>query len=135
VFTGWASDPEDGAIAADALQWSSDRDGTLGSGATLVVPGLALSPGPHVITLTARDRDGQVSEARVRVSVHRSVDCAGDCARDGAVTIDELIAMVSIALEQAPAFDCEVGDADGDGRIAINELVAAVHRALAGCEE
>lgn len=134
VFTAWAVDPEDGSLSGDALQWSSDRDGPLGSGATLIVPGLALSPGEQVITLTATDSDGMETRATVRVGVTRTVSCVGDCAQDGAVTIDDLVTMVIVALGGAPVFDCEAGDADGDGQITVNELIAAVNASLAGCE-
>jgi hypothetical protein len=135
VFVGWVADAEDGTLGGGALRWSSDHDGPLGTGTVLLVPPGRLSPGAHLVTLSARDGDGLEGGASVGITVRRSIACVGDCAVDGVVTVDELIAMVNIALDQAPAFDCARGDADGDGRIAINELVAAVTRALAGCEE
>src|SRR5262249_43773388 len=43
--------------------------------------------------------------------------CAGDCSGDGAVTIDELVTAVQIALGAIPTSVCTPLDADRDGRI------------------
>lgn len=59
--------------------------------------------------------------------------CAGDCDGDGAVTINELITGVNIALGTTSVAQCTAFDTDGDGLVAINELIAAVARALDGC--
>jgi hypothetical protein len=72
VFSGSAYDPEDGPLSDDALVWESDRDGFLGHGETLVLPGLTLSPGWHTITLWAADSDSQIGSASVNIFVgHR----------------------------------------------------------------
>ncbi len=71
ILQGQASDPEEGAIAGEALSWSSDIDGPLGVGTDVVVD--ELSPGVHQITLAATDGDGMVGEAGVRVLVGRYV--------------------------------------------------------------
>jgi hypothetical protein len=69
---GSAYDPEDGSLSDAALSWWSDRDGLLGRGATLIVPGLTLSSGWHTITLRAADSDGQIGSASVNLFVgHR----------------------------------------------------------------
>ncbi len=59
--------------------------------------------------------------------------CAGDCDGDGAVTVNEIILMVNIALGNLPLSACAGGDADQDGAITINEIIAAVINALDGC--
>ncbi len=59
--------------------------------------------------------------------------CSGDCGDDGTITIDELIVLVSIALDSAPLDACRAGDAGGDGRITIDDLLRAVNGALGGC--
>ncbi len=59
--------------------------------------------------------------------------CAGDCNADGAVAIDELVLLVTVALDLAPASRCAAGDTDGDDAIAVSEIVAAVDTALTGC--
>lgn len=61
--------------------------------------------------------------------------CAGDCNADGAVTVDELIVGVNIALGQADIDACAAFDRDGDGLVFVDELVAAVDAALHGCRE
>ncbi len=61
------------------------------------------------------------------------VGCAGDCNADGAVTIAELITMVTIALDTANVSACMAGDANGDAAITIDEIIRAVNAALSGC--
>jgi hypothetical protein len=59
--------------------------------------------------------------------------CAGDCNGDAAVTIDELVKSVSIALGSGASGICAAADGDGDGQVTIAELVRAVNAALDGC--
>jgi bacillolysin len=58
--------------------------------------------------------------------------CVGDCNGDGAVTIDELLSMVNIALGSGSA-TCAAGDANADGQITIDEILMAVNAALTAC--
>ena len=53
--------------------------------------------------------------------------CPGDCNGDGAVTIDELIRGVSVALGAIGADACPAFDGDANGQVGIAELVAAVN--------
>lgn len=59
--------------------------------------------------------------------------CRGDCDADGAVSIDELVRAVNVALGSQPVDVCRPVDRDGDGRVTIDELIAAVGAALGGC--
>lgn len=59
--------------------------------------------------------------------------CPGDCGLRRRVTIDNLLAAVSIALGNRPLDTCSAADQNGDGRVGIAELVAAVSAALSGC--
>jgi YVTN family beta-propeller protein len=59
--------------------------------------------------------------------------CAGDCNLDRAVTVDEVLLGVNIALGNAFATACRAADADGDQEVSINELVSAVRFATEGC--
>lgn len=59
--------------------------------------------------------------------------CAGDCNRDGKVTINELVTAVNIALGSQPLTMCPSLDTSGNGRAEINEVIAAVNHALNGC--
>jgi hypothetical protein len=59
--------------------------------------------------------------------------CPGDCDAGGAVSIDELITAVRVALGDAGAALCVAGDLNIDGTVTIDEVVASVARALDGC--
>jgi subtilisin-like proprotein convertase family protein len=63
----------------------------------------------------------------------QSAACVGDCNSDNAVTIDEIIRGVNIALGSAELSTCAPFDANGDGAVTIDELVRAVNYALTGC--
>jgi len=59
--------------------------------------------------------------------------CTGDCDRDGHVTIEDLLAMVNIALGNASVLECRNGDPTGNNQITVDEILRAVNRALNGC--
>ncbi len=59
--------------------------------------------------------------------------CGGDCDGSAAVTVNELVLMVAIALDTAEISQCAAADGDGNDRITIDELVRAVSHALHGC--
>lgn len=67
------------------------------------------------------------------VEVSLIATCAGDCNEDGAVTIDELIAGIGIALGNGSASNCTAADVNRDGEITIDELLAGINRGLTGC--
>lgn len=58
--------------------------------------------------------------------------CAGDCNRDGVVTVDELVTMAGIALGDAPSVACTDGVSHGS-QIHIDAVIAAVNAAVSGC--
>ena len=62
---GTAYDLEDGVLPDSAYHWTSDKDGDLDTGASNLV---ILSPGPHVITLTVTDSDGNTAVKTIRLS-------------------------------------------------------------------
>lgn len=68
---GSVSDPEDGVLPHSAMQWSSDRDGVLGTGQALPVTlsGLRCNAVTHVVTLRVTDRDGHEATDAVPVTV------------------------------------------------------------------
>ena len=59
--------------------------------------------------------------------------CTGDCDRNRVVSVNELIAGVSIALGSLPLSSCPVFDCTGGGQVEVACLVAAVNNALDGC--
>lgn len=67
TFTGSASDPEGGTLTGSSLEWSSDRDGPIGTGASVTT--MSLTAGAQVITLLARDSVGNTATATRSVQV------------------------------------------------------------------
>jgi cysteine-rich repeat protein len=65
-FSGTAADVEDGDLSGQLL-WTSDRDGALGSG-TSIMPA-TLSVGRHTITAAVSDSDNLVGQAQITVLV------------------------------------------------------------------
>jgi hypothetical protein len=59
--------------------------------------------------------------------------CVADCNGDGAVTINELLTAVGMALNTAAVQACPVVDGDDSGDVLVHELIAAVQAALEGC--
>jgi len=59
--------------------------------------------------------------------------CAGDCDGNHAVTVDEILRGVSIALGGQALGLCPAFDRDGDAAVTVDEIVAAVSNALVGC--
>ncbi|MEM7052613.1 MAG: M20/M25/M40 family metallo-hydrolase [Acidobacteriota bacterium] len=92
VFTGSASDAEDGDLAP-SLSWSSSLDGALGSGASVTAS--ALSSGAHLVTASVTDSAGASASDSVSLTVVGSSACsveegfengAGGWLNDGAST-------------------------------------------------
>lgn len=61
--------------------------------------------------------------------------CLGDCNRNGAVTVDELVTGVNIALDAAAINRCFALDSNGDRLIRVNELVGGTGNLLDDCAE
>jgi hypothetical protein len=66
LLSGAATDREDGPLHGESLRWVSSLDGDLGTGDTLLVPGL--SCGDHEITLVATDSDETSAQAVTHVA-------------------------------------------------------------------
>lgn len=58
--------------------------------------------------------------------------CAGDCNDNCDVTVDEIVAMVALALEGGTD-GCANADLNGDGRVDVSEIIVAINDALVGC--
>jgi hypothetical protein len=67
ALDGEATDLDDGSLGADAVSWTSDRDGRLGPGPRLAVAGL--SAGLHTLSLRAVDAAGAEASDSVTVTV------------------------------------------------------------------
>lgn len=59
--------------------------------------------------------------------------CDGDCDSNGAVTIEELVTMIGMALADAAPQACAGADGDRDGAISVADVVLAVNAVLRGC--
>jgi len=66
-----AIDSQDGTLNGTNVQWSSNRDGALGSGAILNFDAKMLSEGNHTITVTAHDSEGLTNSAATEILVLR----------------------------------------------------------------
>src|SRR5205823_549067 len=66
AFTATASDTIDGDLGA-AIRWTSDRDGALGTGASLSTKSLSL--GLHTITAAATDADHHTASVQLAVEI------------------------------------------------------------------
>ncbi|MEM6377603.1 MAG: malectin domain-containing carbohydrate-binding protein, partial [Bacteroidota bacterium] len=71
TFTGTVSDTEDGNGAAN-LAWTSDLDGSIGTGATFNKSDLSI--GTHTITATQTDAGGLTSSASISVVINATVN-------------------------------------------------------------
>ncbi len=67
AFTGSGTDHEDGTLTGNALVWTSNRDGQIGTGTSFTRNDL--SAGSHTITLTASDSSGATGTATVTITV------------------------------------------------------------------
>ena len=67
ALSGSATDAEDGDLSAQ-INWTSDLDGALGTGANVSVS--TLSVGVHLLTATATDSHGAVANATTSVTVN-----------------------------------------------------------------
>jgi hypothetical protein len=59
--------------------------------------------------------------------------CDGDCDDNNAVTVDEILTGINIALGLASLERCTSVDIDGNGVVTVDELLLAVQGALEGC--
>jgi glucose/arabinose dehydrogenase len=75
--------------------------------------------------------DAALAPVRARAGLQSA--CPGDCAGDGAVTIEDLIKGVSIALGSAELSTCTAMDSSANGTVTVDELIRAVSAALTGC--
>lgn len=133
-------DPDQETIAEQDLVWRSDRIGVLGTGSRLQVPTAQLPPGRHQISVTVPGKYAAAVSASVTILRAPSLEevqnsCTGDCDQDLAVTVDELLTGVSIALGNRLVGECLLFDANGDSTTTVDEILVAVGNAIDGCRK
>ncbi len=104
LLVATATDAQDGDLSAQ-IDWSSDIDGALGTGASVDVA--TLSPGPHVLTASVADALGEVGSdtTTVTVNVNQPPSVSITNPLEGASFVEG--ALVSFA---GSAVDAEDGD-------------------------
>ena len=63
-------DIEDGGLSSEAFRWTSNIDGNLGTGEFLVVSASDLTPGDHIITVSATDSEELTAYASVDITIN-----------------------------------------------------------------
>ncbi|HXQ24059.1 MAG TPA: CARDB domain-containing protein [Candidatus Acidoferrales bacterium] len=102
--------------------------------ATSFVDDIAQPGTTYFYIVVAVDTAGVTSPASNEAQVASTAPpCVGDCDQSGAVTVDELLTGVDIALGELSVDRCAAFDADRDGRVTVDEILAAVNNALTGC--
>lgn len=137
LFEAWS----DGGDQTHAII-VADAPGTLVATFAALLPTPTATPLPPTPTDTAPPTATDTAESSTptplpvptaTATVPNAAPCPSDCDGDGAVTVDELISAVSIALDVTPLDACPAADVDGDGSVMIAELVEGTNAALDGC--
>lgn len=84
-----------------------------------------------IALLSASGRDLPAGFARPAAATEAT--CVGDCDGNGAVTVDDVVTGVNIALGLTALASCTALDSDADGAVAVDELLRAVQAVLEGC--
>ncbi len=114
-LAGFARNEQDGPLTGDALQWSSDRDGMIGTGESLTFD--APSMGRHTITLTAIDSRG------VAVSTQITIEVVGNNAPEARImdpAAGQVYQVGDTIIFNGSAFDLEDGNLTGNSLVWIS---------------
>ena len=101
--------------------------------ATPTVPPTATATATPTPTHTATPTPTASATATATVTATTAAACTGDCSGDGAVTVDEVVTGINIALGNVAMAECSRFDANGDGLVTVDEIVRAVNAGLGGC--
>ena len=94
TLTGSASDSEDGNLDAN-IQWSSDKDGTIGQGASIIV---TLSTGEHQITASITDEGNATDESSIDLRVNYNP--TADAGEEQAIVENKAVTLQATAQDQ-----------------------------------
>ncbi len=84
-------------------------------------------------TATHTNTPRRTPTATAPASTPTPLPCHGDCDGNGAVTIDEVIRGINIALGSLQLAVCPPADLNLEGQVTIDEIISAVNSALQGC--
>ena len=98
-----------------------------------------VAPGSYTVTYSPRCNpfgcrppvEVAVIDDDVFVQFRLVAPCPGDCRADGAVSVDELVTCLAVALNGS--YSSSACDADRNGVVTIQDLIRAVSAALTGC--
>ena len=114
ICQGRGYDLEDGPLGDDAFSWSSNKDGAIGAGRS--VSSDSLSPGDHILKLSAQDSDGNIATREVHISIGSSRDSDGDRIGDDQDNCPALQNPDQYDSDNDGSGDaCDTDDSDGDG--------------------
>ncbi len=118
--------PESAGEYRFTLQATDHVDDRLEASFSLSVFGeIAPTPTPSPTTVVQLTPSATATEGRSQ--------CVGDCGGDGAVTVDEVLTLVNIALDLLPQASCASGVPAGT-EVDISTVLRAVASALGGCQ-
>lgn len=124
TFQGYAAAAPDGVLRGSALVWSSDADGLLHEGGAFTAQ--SLSPGAHVITLTATGSSG----ARLTAAVTITVEDQGGAGMFSGIAVDPYITGATFYEDRNHNGQCDAGEQESsatgdDGRFSFPGPVSA----------
>jgi CSLREA domain-containing protein len=138
LFTCRVAVAGDAPFAAYPLQLGplvvSDTAGNAIANPVAVDGSVNVVPVPTV-TPTPTDTATPTATPTPTATATPTIACTGDCNGDAAVTVDEIVTLVSIALGTVEADGCLAADSNGDGAVTVDEIVTAVTNGLQGCSQ
>lgn len=121
ILQGLATDLEDGSLPDEALEWSSDLQGSLGTGSLL--PLNTLEVGQHTITLSATDGDLQSAGATVVITINDPALLQFDLNRDGFIGRGDLLEILARWKQSvSQGYPPSKADLNADGEVNMADL-------------
>ncbi len=133
TVTASASATETTAMPSDTATPAATATPTQSASPTASETALPATPSPTTTATATATAAPSLTPTATDTPTATTATCGGDCGHDGEVTINELLLMVNVALEQAQVSECSAGDHDQNGAITIDEILVAVDHALTGC--
>jgi len=117
-FSGSAEDDEEGTLTGNALVWTSDIDGEIGTGESFTRSDL--STGMHTITLTATDAGGTTGSANATIEIEAA--SATICENFNLRVDDDPIEVTVGGTDEMTVFVDRVGDFSGQVELTLVDV-------------